>query len=60
MKKVGILVGREVTFPDAIIKSINEKGNGQVTAEMVNVGGIRLDEPRADRLQYVQLPDVHQ
>lgn len=46
MKKVGILVGREVTFPESIIKSINEKGAGKVTAEMVTVGGIRLDEPK--------------
>jgi len=45
MKKVGILVGREVTFPESIIKSINEKGNGEIVAEMVTVGGIRLDEP---------------
>jgi hypothetical protein len=46
MKKVGILVGREVTFPEAIIKSINENGGGTVMAEMVTVGGIRLDEPK--------------
>ena len=46
MKKVGILVGREQTFPESIIKSINEKGGGQVTAEMVVVGGIRMDEPK--------------
>lgn len=46
MKKVGILVGREVTFPDAIIKSINEKGGGDVAAELVNVGGVRLDAPK--------------
>jgi hypothetical protein len=46
MKKVGILVGREQTFPESIIKSINEKGAGKVTAEMVTVGGIRLDEPK--------------
>lgn len=46
MKTVGILVGREVTFPDAIINSINEKGGGEVTAEMVNVGGIRLDHEK--------------
>lgn len=44
MKKVGILVGREVTFPESIIKSINERGNGEVVAEMVTVGGIRLDQ----------------
>lgn len=46
MKKVGILVGREITFPEAIINKINEKGDGQVTAEMVEVGGIRLDEEK--------------
>lgn len=46
MKRVGILVGREVTFPESIINSINEKSGGDVTAEMVEVGGIRLDEPK--------------
>ena len=46
MKRVGILVGREVTFPESIIKSINEKSNGEVSAEMVQVGGIRLDEAK--------------
>ena len=46
MKKVGILVGREVTFPESMIKRIKENGNGEVTAEMVTVGGIRLDEPK--------------
>lgn len=46
MKRVGILVGREVTFPESIIKSINEKGGGNVIAEMITVGGIRLDEPK--------------
>jgi hypothetical protein len=46
MKRVGILTGREVTFPESIIKSINEKGNGEVVAEMVKVGGIRLDEAK--------------
>jgi hypothetical protein len=45
MKRVGILTGREQSFPESIIKSINEKGNGNVVAEMVTVGGIRLDEP---------------
>src|SRR5688572_20821857 len=46
MKKVGILVGREQTFPESIIKAINEKGAGKVTAEMITVGGIRMDEPK--------------
>ncbi|MDQ3323187.1 MAG: hypothetical protein M3525_12270, partial [Acidobacteriota bacterium] len=46
MKRVGILTGRELTFPESIIRSINERGNGEVVAEMVKVGGIRLDEPK--------------
>lgn len=46
MKKVGILVGREQTFPESIINSINERGRGEVVAEMMKVGGIRLDEPK--------------
>lgn len=46
MKRVGILVGREQTFPESIITSINERGNSEVIAEMMTVGGIRLDEPQ--------------
>ena len=41
MKKVGILTGREVTFPASLIEKINERGQGEVTAEMVTVGGVR-------------------
>lgn len=44
MKKVGLLAGREVTFPEAIIKSINEKGAGKVEAEMITVGGIKMED----------------
>lgn len=46
MNRVGILAGREVTFPESIIKSINEKGNGEVVAEMMTVGGIRHDQEK--------------
>jgi hypothetical protein len=46
MKRIGILAGREVTFPEAIIQSINENGRGEIVAEMVKVGGIRLDEEK--------------
>lgn len=46
MKRVGIIAGREVTFPESIIKSINEKSNGEVVAELATLGGIRLDEPK--------------
>ncbi|MGB7068421.1 MAG: hypothetical protein WBD22_02920 [Pyrinomonadaceae bacterium] len=46
MKRVGILVGREQTFPDSMIKSINEKSGGKIVAELITVGGIRLDEEK--------------
>ncbi|MGI9107503.1 MAG: hypothetical protein ACR2G4_14795 [Pyrinomonadaceae bacterium] len=46
MKKVGILVGREKTFPQALIEKINERGGGEVVAEYVEVGGVRLNEGR--------------
>jgi hypothetical protein len=46
MKRVGILTGREVTFPESIIRSINERGNGEVVAEMATFGGIRLNEEK--------------
>jgi hypothetical protein len=45
MKRVGILVGREKTFPDAIINGINERGPGEVIAEYIKLGGIRHDSP---------------
>lgn len=45
MKRVGILVGREKTFPDALISAINERGNGQTIAEFMKLGGIRHDAP---------------
>jgi hypothetical protein len=39
--KVGILVGREGTFPQMLINAINERGSG-VTAEFVKMGGVRM------------------
>ncbi len=46
MKKVGLLVGRERTFPQALIDSINERGEGEVVAEFVKIGGVRHDAER--------------
>jgi biotin carboxylase len=43
-KKIGLLVGRETTFPDALIEEINRRGQG-VTAELVKLGGTRMAEP---------------
>ncbi len=45
MNRVGILVGREKTFPDALIKNINERGNGKTVAEFIKLGGVRHDAP---------------
>src|SRR3979409_495422 len=48
MKKVGILVGRERTFPEALIRNVNERGNGSVVAEYINLGGGGHDGPPAE------------
>jgi glutathione synthase/RimK-type ligase-like ATP-grasp enzyme len=45
MKRVGVLVGREKTFPEALINGINERGKGDVVAEYLKVGGIQYDAP---------------
>ena len=45
MKRVGVLVGREKTFPEAIIKGINEQSRGEVLAEYLTLGGIKYDDP---------------
>ncbi|HJQ31154.1 MAG TPA: hypothetical protein VJ866_03195 [Pyrinomonadaceae bacterium] len=45
MKRVGLLVGREKTFPVSLIESINERGRGEVVAEFVKIGGVRHEGP---------------
>jgi hypothetical protein len=42
--KVGLLVGREWSFPPAFIAEVNRRDEG-VKAEMVKLGGTRMDEP---------------
>jgi glutathione synthase/RimK-type ligase-like ATP-grasp enzyme len=42
--RVGVLRGRENSFPDAVIAKINSMGRG-VTAEYVQLGGTKLNEP---------------
>jgi len=42
--KVGLLVGREWSFPPAFIEEVNHRDEG-VTAEYVKLGGTRMDEP---------------
>jgi hypothetical protein len=45
VKRVGLLVGRERTFPVSLIESINARGGGEVVAEFVKVGGVRHEGP---------------
>lgn len=44
MVKVGLLVGREWSFPPAFIEEVNKRDEG-VTAEYVKLGGTRMEEP---------------
>lgn len=43
MKKIGIMVGRENTWPGAFIEEVNRRNDG-VTAEFVKLGGTRMAE----------------
>lgn len=47
--KIGILVGRENTFPQAFIDRVNQKDVG-ITAEMVHIGGTTMDDQIPYRL----------
>ena len=42
--RIGVLRGRENSFPDAFIAKVNSMGKG-VTAEFVQLGGTKLNEP---------------
>ena len=42
--RIGVLRGRENSFPDAFIAKVNSMGRG-VTAEFVHLGGTKLNEP---------------
>ena len=45
-KRIGLLVGREYSFPPAFIATVNELGAPHgITAEMVSWGGTKMDEP---------------
>src|SRR2546423_5662303 len=52
--KIGILVGREGTFPQALISEINRRNAG-VTAEYAKLGGVRMAAP----LEYDTIVDRH-
>src|ERR1700693_4126442 len=58
MAKVGLLCGREFSFPPAFLARVNELGKKDgVTAELCKLGGTRVGEPPAykvivDRLSH--------
>ena len=44
--RIGLLVGREYSFPPAFIARVNELGAAhRITAEMVTWGGTKMDDP---------------
>ena len=43
MAKIGLIVGREWSFPPAFIEEVNRRNEG-VTAEFVKLGAPRMDE----------------
>ena len=47
--KVGVLVGREWSWPPAFIDEVNRRDQG-VTAEFVKLGGTQMDEPSPYRV----------
>jgi glutathione synthase/RimK-type ligase-like ATP-grasp enzyme len=47
--RIGVLRGRENSFPDAFIAKVNSMGKG-VHAEFVQLGGTKLNEPVAYRV----------
>lgn len=44
METIGVLFGMEQSFPPAVVQEINRREEG-VRAELLQTGGIRLDEP---------------
>ena len=45
MLRIGVLFGMEETFPPALVERIKQMGVAGVTAEFVQIGAVRLDEP---------------
>jgi len=47
---IGVLFGMEETFPPALVERINGMGVPGVSAEFVNIGAVRMDEPSRYRV----------
>jgi hypothetical protein len=50
MHRIGIVFGMEESFPAAFVNRVNSMGIAGVTAEFVNIGAVRLDEPARYRV----------
>jgi len=50
MKRIGVLFGKEDTFPPALIERINSLKAPGVTAEMVKTGGVVMAQPSGYRV----------
>ena len=49
--KIGLLCGREYSFPPAFVERVNHAGRAHgISAELVRFGGTRMDEPAAYRV----------
>ena len=49
--KIGLMCGREYSFPPAFIERVNQLGEPHgITAEMSSLGGTRMDEPSEYRV----------
>jgi hypothetical protein len=50
MNVIGVLFGMEETFPPALVERINAMREPGISAEFVDIGGIRMDEPKRYRV----------
>ena len=50
MHRIGVVFGMEETFPPALVDRINDMGVAGISAEFVEVGAVRLDEPARYRV----------
>lgn len=44
MKKIGILFGMEQSFPHALAERINNLSSGEITAEFLSIGDVRMSD----------------
>ena len=44
-RKIGVLFGKERSYPPAVVEAINRLGGGRVTAEAISIGPVSQDEP---------------